>query len=446
MKNSTILIVDDNKSILSALEMMLEPLCQEVIVTSTPNQIPFLLSAHQIDVVLLDMNFSAGITTGNEGLYWLNRILEYDAACSVIMITAYGDIDLAVRAVKDGAADFVLKPWDNSKLMATVNAAVRLRKSRREVKSLKAAVRPESPSLIGDSPLFKNTLQIVAKVAATDANVLITGENGTGKELIAREIHLCSLRSDEIMVSVDMGSLSESLFESELFGHVKGAFTDAHSDRAGKFELANGGTLFLDEIANLSLPMQAKLLAVLQNREVVRVGSNKKIPVDIRLVCATNSNLNELVAQGRFREDLLYRINTIHVELPPLRNREGDVVLLAQFFIDMYCAKYRKPALKLSSNAEEKLTAYHWPGNVRELQHAVEKAVILSDGTMLSGNDFLFTQNDSSSKSFSGTIDDMEKMMICSSLRENDGNMTLVATKLGITRQTLYNKMKKYGL
>ncbi|HHU26212.1 MAG TPA: sigma-54-dependent Fis family transcriptional regulator, partial [Bacteroidales bacterium] len=397
MKGSRILIVDDNRSVLNALELLLQPLCKEVVMTTNPNQIPSLLRGTHFDAILLDMNFSAGINTGNEGMYWLKRILEHDPNHSVIMITAYGDVELAVRAVKKGAVDFVLKPWDNSKLITTVNAAIQLQDSREEVKSLKekeqnlkAAMKREPTVIIGESPRFKRVLELVAKVAKTDANVLITGENGTGKEVIARELHRQSLRHNEVMVSVDMGSLSETLFESELFGHVQGAFTDAKEDRVGKFEVAKGGTLFMDEIANLSLPLQAKLLAALQNREIVKVGSNKKIPIDIRLVCATNSDLNVLVREGQFREDLLYRINTIQVEIPPLRERVEDIPLLANFFLGIYSAKYNNPGLKFDNEVMEQMKRYAWPGNVRELQHAVEKAVILSEGDTLTQHNFIF--------------------------------------------------------
>jgi len=453
MKNSNILIIDDNKSILSALELLLQPLCNEVTISSNPNQIPFLIENKQFDAILLDMNYSPGTTTGNEGLYWLNRILEYDANCSVIMITAYGDVELAVRAIREGAVDFVLKPWENSKLLATINAAIRLRHSRREVKtlkerelSLKAAIKKERPTIIGQSERFKEVLDLVQKVAKTDANVLLTGENGTGKEIIAREIHLQSLRSDEVMVNVDIGSLSESLFESELFGHVKGAFTDAWEDRAGKFEVAKGSTLFLDEIANISLPLQAKLLAALQNREVVRVGSNKKIPVDIRLVCATNSDLQSMVAEGKFREDLLYRINTIQIEIPPLRERLDDIPLLANFFLEIYAAKYKKQGLRFGNTVLERMTRYDWPGNVRELQHTIEKAVILSDGNSLAPEHFLFSGTRQKATPRILTLDEMEQQMIEASIRQHNGNMSAVASQLGITRQTLYNKIKKYGL
>lgn len=452
MKNSRILIIDDNKSILSALELLLQPICEEVVTSPNPNQIPFLLKSKHFDTILLDMNFSAGINSGNEGLYWLKRILEHDANNSVIMITAYGDVELAVRAVKEGAVDFVLKPWENSKLIATINAAIQLQNSRKEVKSLKekeknlkAAVKKDPTVIIGKSQRFRDILDIVKKVAKTDANVLITGENGTGKEVIARELHRQSLRGNEVMVGVDMGSLSETLFESELFGHVKGSFTDAKEDRAGKFEIAKGSTLFMDEIANLSLPLQAKLLAALQNREIVKVGSNKKIPIDIRLVCATNSNLHALVNEGRFREDLLYRINTIQIEIPPLRERVADIPLLADFYLDIYCTKYKKTALKLSNDVMEKMKQYAWPGNVRELQHTIEKAVILSDGEMLTMNNFFFSESNQT-KTTVRTLEEMERQMIAASIKQNDGNLSAVAAQLDITRQTLYNKIKKYQL
>lgn len=452
MKDSRILIVDDNKSVLSALELLLQPLCLEVVTSANPNRIPALLEATYFDVVLLDMNFSAGINTGNEGLYWLKRILEYDPNKSVIMITAYGDVELAVRAVKAGAVDFVLKPWENSKLLATVNAAVQLRNSRKEVKSLKekeknlkAVIRENRDVIIGNSPSFRRVLEMVEKVAATDANVLITGENGTGKEVIAKEVHRRSLRKNELMVSVDMGAISETLFESELFGHVKGAFTDAKEDRVGKFEVAGGSTLFMDEIANLSLPLQAKLLAALQNREIVKVGSNKKIPIDIRLICATNSDLPALVKEGKFREDLLYRINTIHIEIPPLRERIADIPLLVDFFLEIYSTKYKKTLLKISPEVIERMKCYSWPGNVRELQHAIEKAVILSDGELLTLGDFLFSEK-SSERASVQTLEEMEQRMIEESIERNRGNLSAVAEQLGITRQTLYNKIKKYRL
>ncbi len=388
-----------------------------------------------------------------QGIYWLRRVLEMDKDNSVIMITAYGDVELAVKAVKEGAVDFVLKPWDNNKLLATINTAIRLRKTRKEVQTLKRkeqglkeALGDNKEVIIGKSPQMTQILNMTKKVAKTDANVLITGENGTGKDLIAKAIHHNSLRNKELLVRVDMGALSETLFESELFGHVKGAFTDAKEDRMGKFEVAKGGTLFLDEIANLSLPLQAKLLTALQTREIVRVGSNKKIPIDIRLVCATNANLPELVKQGRFREDLLYRINTIQIEVPALRNRSSDIPLLAKFFLEKYSAKYHKPNLKITDEALEKLTKNQWKGNVRELQHTIEKVVILSDDSQIKAEDFFFSSSSEIVEIPSVTLEEMEKKMIAQCLQRNDNNLSAAATELGITRQTLYNKLKKYQI
>ena len=396
-KQGTILVVDDNKAVLNALEMLLAGVFREVITLRTPNQIEAILESGRVDVVLLDMNFSAGINTGNEGLYWLSRIKEYAAEIPVVLFTAYADIDLAVRAVKEGATDFVVKPWDNAKLVATLLAAYRLHESRREVKQLKAKeevlkgqLSPERTVVWGESDVMRRVRQLIEKVAVTDANVLITGENGTGKEIVAREIHALSGRKEEVMISVDMGAITETLFESELFGHVKGAFTDAREDRVGKFEAANKGTLFLDEIGNLSYALQSKLLATLQNRKVIRVGSNKPIDVNIRLICATNSDLPRMVKEGTFREDLLYRINTIHVEVPPLRERGNDILLLAEAFLRDYGRKYRKPDLSFSGETRQRLLGYSWPGNVRELQHTVEKAVIMCDRQVLTPEDFLF--------------------------------------------------------
>ena len=383
-KQGTILVVDDNKAVLNALEMLLAGVFREVITLRTPNQIEAILESGRVDVVLLDMNFSAGINTGNEGLYWLSRIKEYAAEIPVVLFTAYADIDLAVRAVKEGATDFVVKPWDNAKLVATLLAAYRLHESRREVKQLKAKeevlkgqLSPERTVVWGESDVMRRVRQLIEKVAVTDANVLITGENGTGKEIVAREIHALSGRKEEVMISVDMGAITETLFESELFGHVKGAFTDAREDRVGKFEAANKGTLFLDEIGNLSYALQSKLLATLQSRKVIRVGSNKPIDVDIRLICATNSDLPRMVKEGTFREDLLYRINTIHVEVPPLRERGNDILLLAAALLRDYGRKYRKPDLSFSSETRQRLLGYSWPGNVRELKNITEQISIL---------------------------------------------------------------------
>ena len=451
-KQGTILVVDDNKAVLNALEMLLAGVFREVITLRTPNQIEAILESGRVDVVLLDMNFSAGINTGNEGLYWLSRIKEYAAEIPVVLFTAYADIDLAVRAVKEGATDFVVKPWDNAKLVATLLAAYRLHESRREVKQLKAKeevlkgqLSPERTVVWGESDVMRRVRQLIEKVAVTDANVLITGENGTGKEIVAREIHALSGRKGEVMISVDMGAITETLFESELFGHVKGAFTDAREDRVGKFEAANKGTLFLDEIGNLSYALQSKLLATLQSRKVIRVGSNKPIDVDIRLICATNSDLPRMVKEGTFREDLLYRINTIHVEVPPLRERGNDILLLAEAFLRDYGRKYRKPDLSFSGETRQRLLGYSWPGNVRELQHTVEKAVIMCDRQVLTPEDFLFKSEPSEMAPLE-TLEDMEREMIRKALERHEGNLSAVASRLGITRQTLYNKMKKFNL
>jgi len=450
-QKGNILIVDDNKSILSALEILLTPEFKELTLLSNPNLIPAELHKKDYNLVILDMNFSAGVNTGNEGIYWLGRIKETNPEVSVVMITAYGDIDTAVKALKAGASDFVLKPWDNAKLLATLKLAIQLNLSKTEVKQLKERetglkkeMNREQKFIIGSSSALMNVLNLVRKVAKTDANVLITGENGTGKELIAQEIHRQSNRNKEVLVNVDMGSLSETLFESELFGHMKGSFTDAYENRQGKFEIANRGTLFLDEIGNLSFHLQAKLLAAIENRTIIRIGSNQHIPTDIRLICATNKNIQSMVGNGLFREDLLYRINTIHIELPPLRERENDIIVLTEFFLKKYTYKYNKPNLKINQQANEKLLNYSWPGNIRELQHTVEKAVILSDSSVLKPEDF-YLRNISSvsaNNSFS-TLEEVEKQMIQQALDKNNGNFTAAAEQLGITRQTLYNRLKK---
>jgi DNA-binding NtrC family response regulator len=455
MIKGTLLIVDDNKSVISALEMMLQYEIEKLITINTPKRIHEVLEQNEIDIVLLDMNFQAGVNSGNEGLFWMKEILKHDSNISVVMITAYGDVELAVKALREGAIDFILKPWDNEKLLATINAAWKLRSSRKEALLLKndnqflkkEIKRGEEKIVLGASPTMINVMNIVRKVAVTDANVLITGENGTGKELVAREIHNQSKRSNELMVTVDMGSITETLFESEMFGHVKGAFTDAKDDRSGKFEIAQKGTLFLDEIGNLSLQSQAKLLSALQNRYIVRIGSNRQIPVDIRLICATNCVLSERVNEGLFREDLLYRINTIQIEVPPLRDRVDDIPVLAFHFLRLYCEKYNKPGKKINTLALEKLSNYQWPGNIREMQHSIEKAVILSDSSVLGPSDFSFnTASKGSADNDNITLEEMEKKLIAESIRKHDNNLSVVASRLGITRQTLYNKLKKYDL
>ena len=450
-QKGNILVIDDNKSILSALEILLIPEFHEVTLLSNPNQILSELSKKDYNLVILDMNFKAGVNSGNEGIYWLERIKESKPEISVVMITAYGDINTAVKALKSGASDFVLKPWDNEKLLATLRLAIQLNLSKTEVlqlrereSGLKNEINRDERNIIGSSSQLTNVLNLVKKVAKTDANVLITGENGSGKELIAQEIHRLSNRAKEVLVSVDMGALSETLFESELFGHMKGSFTDARETRQGKFEIANKGTLFLDEIGNLSFHLQAKLLAVIENRQFSRIGSNQQIPTDIRLICATNRNLENMVHEGLFREDLLYRINTIQVELPPLRERGNDIFVLAEFFLKKYSHKYNKPYLRINQQAHEKLLKYSWPGNIRELQHSIEKAVILIESSVIKPDDFLLRHPGSlnNSSSFT-TLEDMEKQMIQQALEKNNGNFTAAAEQLGITRQTLYNRFKK---
>jgi DNA-binding NtrC family response regulator len=404
------------------------------------------LREEQMDVVLLDMNFTAGINTGNEGFYWLSEIRRHDPNIAVVLFTAYAEIDLAVRALKDGAADFVVKPWNNAKLIATLQSAYRIRMSDNQEGMLKKEAGDEPKLLWGNSSAMEQVRSTVQKVAQTDANVLITGENGTGKELIAQELHNLSNRANAPLVTVDVAALTETLFESELFGHLKGSFTDAQADRTGKFEVANGGTLFLDEIGNIPYHLQAKLLTVLQNREITKVGGNKPIPIDIRLISATNSNLSKMVTQGKFREDLLYRINTVHIAIPSLRERKDDIMPLAEFFLEKYIAKYRKPSIEIGKEAREKLIQYSFPGNVRELQHAIEKAVILCDDNRLKPHDFLFYAVDHEPEIIDISLDEMECRMIQNALTKHKGNLSAVATQLKITRQTLYNKMKKYEL
>lgn len=450
-ERGNILVIDDNKSILSTLEILLMPEFGEVSLLSNPNQILTELSKKDYNLVILDMNFKAGINTGNEGIYWLGRIKESYPEISVVMITAYGDVDLAVKALKAGASDFILKPWDNEKILATLKLAIQLNFSKKEVVQLKERetelkneINREQKYIIGTSPQLMKVLNLARKVAKTDANILITGENGTGKELIAQEIHRLSNRAKEVIVTVDMGALTETLFESELFGHVKGAFTDARENRQGKFEVAGKGTLFLDEIGNLSFHLQSKLLSAIENRQISRIGSNQLIPIDIRLICATNKNLEEMVKGGLFREDLLYRINTIQIELPPLRDRGNDIIILAEFFLKKYSYKYNKPGLKINQQANDKLLKYSWPGNIRELQHTVEKAVILSESLILKPDDLNLKHSiHVGNNNPYTTLEEMEKQMIQQALEKNNGNFTAAADQLGITRQTLYNRIKK---
>ena len=447
-KQGTILVVDDNKGILTAVQMLLGTCFEKVITISTPNKIKNTLHDESVDVVLLDMNFSAGINSGNEGLFWLSEIKKAYPSIQVVLFTAYADIDLAVRGIKEGATDFVVKPWDNAKLLETLQAAYQIRSANHKGGvGNKQLVSKESGMFWGDSNAMQQLRMLIEKVATTDANILITGENGTGKEMLAREIHALSNRRQQEMIAVDMGAITESLFESELFGHVKGSFTDAHADRTGKFEAADHSTLFLDEIGNLPYHLQAKLLTAIQRRSIVRVGSNTPIPIDIRLICATNRNLQEMVDREEFREDLLYRINTIHIEIPPLRKRKEDIIPLAERFIIRFCKQYDKEPMKFSPAAKEKLIAYPWYGNIRELEHAIEKVVIINDGLQIPAELFqLSTRKTETSEKDISTLEEMEIQMIRKALDTCAGNLSAVAAQLGITRQTLYNKMKKFGL
>lgn len=447
-KQGTILIVDDNRNILTTVRMLLESVFANIITIANPNSIPAKLREEHPDVVLLDMNFSSGINSGNEGLFWLREIKSLSPKTEVVLFTAYADIQLAVTGIKEGAADFIVKPFDNGKMISTLTEARDKNKAADKAAGKLGGKNAQGMMYWGESEVMTDLRHVVEKVAATDANILITGENGTGKEVLANEIHRLSARSGNKMLPVDMGAISETLFESELFGHVKGAFTDAKVDKPGKFELADGSTIFLDEIGNLSYSLQAKLLTALQRRSIVRVGGSIQIPVDVRLVCATNRNLQQMVNDGEFREDLLYRINTIHLELPALRQRKADIVPLANRFLRQYGDIYNKTNLRFSYEAEKKLTSLPWYGNIRELQHAIEKAVILSDGGMIAAEDIDGGNQTRREKPLEEvqTLDEMESRMIEKTIKECEGNLSVVAARLGISRQTLYNKIKRYGL
>ena len=454
-KKGSILIVDDNVQILNSLHLLLKSEYAEVRLLRNPNLIPALLGSSQFDIILLDMNFRSGDNSGNEGLFWLSQIQKADPLIMVIMITAYGDIDLAVKAIKQGATDFISKPWDAEKLIITLRNALEIRNSRIELKKLQVKQRQLNEDIEKQFRLFRGSskkmetiYRTIGKVAQTDANILILGENGTGKEVIAREIHRQSARASEIFLSVDMGSISETLFESEMFGHVRGAFTDAKEDRAGRFETASGGTLFLDEIGNLSMPAQSKLLGVLQNHTITRLGASKSIPVDFRLITATNKDPEELLLQNLFREDLLFRINTIQIEIPPLRERKEDIPGLADFFLKQYAVKYGKPTLKMRSDAYHALVNYHWSGNIRELKHTIEKAVILCESLVLRSEDLnlkerITTRN---AEEFSSSLTDIERNAIIQILEKCRGNVSKAAKMLGISRTTLYAKIKAYKI
>lgn len=456
MKHGTILVVDDNRNILATVRMLVENVFNRVVTIANPAGIPARLREDKPDVMLLDMNFKSGMNNGNEGLFWLHETKRMRPQTRVVLFTAYADIELAVRGMREGAADFIVKPFDNERLVKTLRTLgdKTLGDNGLYAKSLTSNTpksNTTSPMFWGTSPAMQDLRLMVEKVAPTDANVLITGENGTGKEVLAREIHRLSKRAKGPLVTVDMGAVSETLFESELFGHVKGAFTDAKADKPGKFELADGGTLFLDEIGNLGYGLQAKLLTALQRRSVVRVGGSRGIAIDVRLVCATNKDIGQMVARHEFREDLLYRINTIHLHLPPLRERKGDIASMARLFLDRYAAMYNRQGMRLSDEAAEQIERMPWHGNIRELQHAMERAVILTDGNIVEslspGSPASRTPNPSPARrGGSLTLDDIEKDAIAKAIRQCQGNLSLVAQQLGISRQTLYNKIRKYGI
>nr|WP_317195914.1 sigma-54 dependent transcriptional regulator [Dawidia soli] len=454
MTTASVLIVDDERDILETARMFLKQELSTVHIEGDPTQLPARMKTTDYDVILLDMNFTRGVNDGEEGFYWLSEILRLDPQAVVILITAYGEVDLAVKAMKNGATDFVLKPWKNQKLLGTILSALQLRRSKREVVRLKETQEKLSGDLdhhyhefIGTSPAIQRVQELITRVAATDADVLILGENGTGKELVARAIHRQSARRDHVFISVDLGAISETLFESELFGHAKGAFTDARHDKAGRFEIAAGGTIFLDEIGNLSLALQAKLLTVLQHRRIQRVGSAKELAVDFRLICATNMPLHEMVFDKRFRQDLLYRINTVEIRVPSLRERTDDIPLLAEHFLARYAQKYKRPGMKFDKAVLSRLKKYAWPGNIRELQHAVERAVILTEGKVIASEGLLtggVTRQPVTAAP--QTLDEMEKLFIQQALANHQGNVSTTARTLGLTRTALYRRMKRHGI
>lgn len=447
------MVVDDNRHILESLSLLLRHDFNKVQVLSSPAELEKILEAGRPDLVLLDMNFAHGARDGAEGLYWLRRIREVDEEALVVLMTAFGDVELAVRGMKEGAADFILKPWNPEKLITNLKTLLKLKKSEKKVRQFQTLIRTERRDASENPPFhtcisapMQRVYEAIEKLAPTDANILITGENGTGKEIIARQVHWQSDRRDEVMVSVDLGSLPESLFESELFGHKKGSFTDAVEDRKGRLELASGGTLFLDEVGNTPLPMQVKLLSVLERREVLPIGAMRPVPVDVRLISATNARLLEMIRQNAFREDLYYRINTITLHIPPLRERPADIAGFCRFFLKSFSMKYRKPGLVLSEKALMKLQSYHWPGNVRELRHAIEKAVIMTEGRVLKPADFMFQVRQQPEPSASLNLETTEKQTILRAVDLEKGNMTRAARVLGITRATLYAKMRKYRI
>jgi len=448
---ASILVIDDDVDVLTAVRLLLKTEVQQVVSEKNPENIPSLITSRPFDLVLLDMNFNASINTGNEGLYWLKRIKEMKPGISVIMITAYGDIDLAVRSLKEGASDFIVKPWHNEKLVSTIADILKKKANHTSPANNSLPAKNSYPDLLGNSDVMLDIFSKIDKIAPTDANILILGENGTGKDLIAKAIHEKSLRCKHPFVKVDIGALTETLFESELFGHKKGAFTDAKDDRMGRFEAANGGTLFLDEVGNISLQQQAKLLSALQNRQITRLGSNQAIPVDIRLICATNLPMSELANENRFRKDLVYRINTVEIIVPPLRKRKEDIRLLIEHFVKIYSAKYLKTNTRFSDAALKKLEQYYFPGNVRELQYIIERVIIMSDGNELTPDDIIFSPIESVNQNTSGESDEtklsnIEKNTILRVIEKNNGNITKAAKELGITRTALYRRLGKYEI
>ena len=451
LKNASVLVIDDDLDVLTAVRLLLKTESKEVVTEKNPENLRNLLSKQQFDLILLDMNFNSSINTGNEGLFWLRKVKEFGSAAAVIMITAYGDIDLAVRSLKEGAADFVVKPWHNERLIETIKEALRKKDAGKNSSATNKTDQIIGSELLGESEIMQDIFYKIEKIAPTEANILILGENGTGKDLIARAIHQHSLRTKNAFVKVDVGALTDSLFESELFGHKKGAFTDAREDRIGRFESATGGTLFLDEIGNISLRQQAKLLSALQNRQITRLGANEPVPIDIRLICATNVPMSELANEQRFRKDLIYRINTVEITIPPLRKRPDDIVLLAKHYSKIYTAKYLKPNINLTASAVEKLKSYHFPGNVRELQYTIERAVIMADGDELQAKDLLFSPMEAATDNAKDEAEDyklstMERNTILKVIEKHNGNISKAAKELGLTRTALYRRLNKYDI
>ncbi|WP_421940384.1 sigma-54-dependent transcriptional regulator [Pedobacter sp.] len=456
MLDTTVLIIDDDDDILLSARLFLKQQVKTVITCKSPKDINVVLSKSEVDIILLDMNYQKGASDGREGLYWLDHILSIDKDYVVILMTAFGNVELAVKAIKNGATDFILKPWENEKLFATLSAASKLRASTRKVKklekihsSLQKDLARGFENIVGQAEGIKLLQKTISKVSPTDANVLILGENGTGKQVFAYEIHRHSQRKNQVFMHVDLGSLNENLFESELFGYTKGAFTDARDDKPGRFELADGGTIFLDEIGNLTLPLQAKLLSVLQNRTVTRLGESKERKINVRLITATNMPLHEMVAKNTFRQDLLFRINTVELLLPPLRQRGEDILLLANHFLQVFSNKYHKESRKISYKAADVLLNYNWPGNVRELQHVLERAVIMSDGYEINEHDLQLNPNRFSNQPAiheEMALGDMEKLMVQKAIDKHKGNISRAAAELGLTRAALYRRIEKFGI